>query len=104
MEASSLVIKGNTLRVQKASFVRSRSTTVKPTTLCMSNRRNCFGLRVGLVTMEAEMANMRGSVRSIFGSSAKSRFIRVQASGLSDSSDIYAEFDLLLDIFAFWFL
>ncbi|XP_028785529.1 plastidic glucose transporter 4-like [Neltuma alba] len=76
MEASSFVIKGNTLRVQKPSVFTSR-TTVRSRTVCMTNMRNCFGLGVGPLTMEAELT--RG-VRGIFGSSAKPRFIRVQAS------------------------
>ena len=59
--------------------------------MCMSssNRINCFGFSLDLVSMETELTGTRLGTNSIFGSSAKPRSVRSQASD-RDIEDLIA--------------
>lgn len=87
MEASTFAIKGNNILGIRKQIVFPRRCEIRSTSISMMNRTNCFGLRLGgsgSVTMEAELTRARmGSRGGIFGSLAKPRFVRVQASGSS---------------------
>ncbi|KAI3462551.1 hypothetical protein Pfo_019214 [Paulownia fortunei] len=58
-----------------ASDLRQNSLALISTDLCMAKRTNCFGLGLGSGSMGA-----MGSIQSVFGSSAKARSVRAQAS------------------------
>ncbi|KAJ1391442.1 Sugar/inositol transporter [Sesbania bispinosa] len=59
----------------------------------MTNRTSCCGLRPGSVLMETELTSRGRGFGGIFGSSAKPRSVRVQASGLSSVLDGFDVFD-----------
>ncbi|KAG8373742.1 hypothetical protein BUALT_Bualt11G0056600 [Buddleja alternifolia] len=65
-----------------ASDLRRRSLEFAVSDLRMTKRTNCFGLGLHSASMGA-----RGSIQSVFGSSAKSRSVRVQAFG-GDIEDV----------------
>ena len=85
MQASALAVKGiSCLGIQNRKLFRSES-KFRTRSVCMgsSNRTNCFGFGLGSVSMEAELTGTRLGTSSIFGSTAKPRSVRAQASGLS---------------------
>ena len=99
MQASSFGVKGATFGVQKqktlvvfGSF--GNGSVMRPSRVCMPNSTNCCGLRLGSVTMETEMSSTRLGSTGIFGSPAKPRSLRVQASGLYAVADGFDLFDL----------
>lgn len=63
--------------------LRNRTSSGLRSTLCMADRRSCFGgLSLSSVAMGAELTRARIGVDGIFGSSARPRSVKAQASGL----------------------
>lgn len=59
--------------------LRSR-VLASPKDRCMTERNSCFGLRLSSGSMGIELGHVRNSDKTVFGSSAKYRSIKAQAS------------------------
>lgn len=87
MQASTFGVKGAIFGAQKQrGFVGfgdfRNGSGLRPRSVCMAKNPNSCGSRLGSVTMETELVSARVGSIGIFGSSAKPRSVRVQASGL----------------------
>ncbi|KAL0287866.1 UNVERIFIED_CONTAM: Plastidic glucose transporter 4 [Sesamum angustifolium] len=89
MQASAFAVEaksGSTSTLQNSRILQGdsgkKSLAFASSDLRMKKRKNCFGLGLSSASM-----GVRGSIRSVFGSSAKARSVRAQASG-GDVEDV----------------
>ncbi|KAL1291764.1 hypothetical protein HN51_060285 [Arachis hypogaea] len=87
MQASSFAFKGTsaTIRVQKQNSLVDfgslrNGSGVRFRRVCMPNSSNCFGLRLGSVTVETHLDRASLGFNHMFGYPAKTRSLRVHAS------------------------
>jgi hypothetical protein len=110
MQASTVSVKGSIFGANNqkglVGFGDFRNGSVlRPRRVCMTKKSNFCGSRIGSVSVESELSSARVGFGGIFMNSAKSRPIRVQASGLLAISDYFLILCSLSVVFwIFWTL
>jgi hypothetical protein len=94
MQASTVSVKGSIFGANNqkglVGFGDFRNGSVlRPRRVCMTKKSNFCGSRIGSVSVESELSSARVGFGGIFMNSAKSRSIRVQASGLLAIADYF---------------